>query len=167
MELVTTILAFAHILSAMAWLGGGFMFGFIIAPRLTKLSLASSREFFVSIVPQVLRFFQVVAGLTILFGVLLLYSIISSSGGWMAQPASWRLDIEGGIAVAVVAFLYSEFVAVPVFKDVVALNLKMSADGSNVPAELPRAGRKAGVASLVTLILLLIALGFMATAGFY
>lgn len=167
MELVTTVLAFAHIFSAISWLGGGLMFGFVIAPRLGKIPLAAARAFTVEVVPRVLVFFEIVAGLTILFGVGLLYSITGGDWSQLSPSTTWGFAITVGVGVAIVAFLFSVLVAVPVFKRVVALNRKMNPDGTNVPPELPRTVRQAGMASLVTLVLLLVTLAFMVTAGFY
>lgn len=168
MELLTTVLAFLHIFCAMGWIGGGFLFGFVIAPKLSKMSLAGSRDFVLTIVPGVLRFFQVIAGLTILFGVLLLYVMTQvDHSQTLSTSNTWGWAIYAGVGVAVVAFLFSEFVAVPVFKTLVELNRRMNPDGTNVPAELPRGARRAAMVSLTALVLLLVAMSFMVAAGFY
>ena len=53
------------------------MFGFVIAPAFSQLSPASSGEFFLKISSRVIKFFQIVAGSTIIFGALLAYTGIS------------------------------------------------------------------------------------------
>ncbi len=164
-ELLTAALTYAHILSAMGWLGGGILFGFVIAPRFSKMGLAGSRDFFVTVQPSVIRFFQIVAGLTVLFGVLLLYVTTASGGAQLSASNSWGLDIMVGMAVAAVAFVISEFVAVPAFLRLVELHRKMPADGSNVPAELPRTARRAGMMATTATLLLLVAMAFMVAAG--
>jgi uncharacterized membrane protein len=70
--LITAVVAWLHIISAIGWLGGGIMFAFVVGPALAKLSPPSSGEFLVKVVPRVVLFFQISAGTTILFGVLLL-----------------------------------------------------------------------------------------------
>jgi hypothetical protein len=167
MELLTTVLAYGHIVSAIAWLGGGIMFGMVIAPRLGKLALSSSRDFVLTVLPGVLRFFQVIAGVTILFGLLLLYDMHVYDHMQLDFSTSWGFDLILGMSVALVAFLYSELVAIPVFHRIVTLNRKMGPDGSGVPPELPRTVRQAGMASLITLVLLLVTVSFMVAAGFY
>lgn len=167
MELVITVLAGLHIFFAMAWLGGGFLFGFFIAPRLTKLPLPASRAFTVSVVPPVVRFFQAVAPLTVIFGLGLLYEMDVQTPGQLNFSTTWGTSIIVGMSVAFVALIVSEAVAVPALRRVVALNQKMPVDGSSVPPELPRAARTAGLSALVTLVLLLVTLGCMVTAGFY
>ncbi len=167
MELLTTILAFLHILSAMGWLGGGILFGFVIAPKFAKLSLTGSRDFFVTIQPGVIRFFQGIAGATILFGLLLLYVMTGGDFGQLTPSTSWGFDILAGMTTAIVAFVISEFLAVPSFQKLVALNRKMGADGSNVPPELHRTARYAGMMATLSVVLLLVTLGFMVAAGFY
>ncbi len=70
--LITAILAWFHVISAIGWLGGGIMFVFVVGPALAKLSPPSSAEFLVNVAPRVARFFQISAASTILFGALLL-----------------------------------------------------------------------------------------------
>ncbi len=166
-ELLTTVLAYAHILSAMGWLGGGILFGFVIAPKFAKLSLPASRDFFLTIQPGIIRFFQVVAGLTVVFGLLLLYVMTYNNTAQLSFSTGWGFDVLTGAGVAVVAFVLSEFVAVPAFKKVVHLYGQIAPDGSNVPAELPRVARSAGMMATVATFLLLVTMGFMVAAGFY
>lgn len=167
MELLQTILAYAHILSAMGWVGAGLLFGLVIAPRLPRLSLPSSREFFVKVVPSILRFFQIVAVLTLVFGALLLYVMTSGDLRQVSTSTSWGFALTFGLPSALAVFLFSEVVTVPALKRVVDLHGKMSPDGSNVPPELPRAARRAGMTALTTLALLLLTVSFMVAAGFY
>ena len=89
--LTTWILAWLHVVSAICWLGGGIMFAFVVGPALSRLSPASSGEFLVKVVPRVVLFFQVLAGLTILFGVLLLYNM--GGFGLLSPSTSYGLDL--------------------------------------------------------------------------
>ncbi len=165
--LLTAVLAALHIVFAMAWLGGGIIFGFVIAPRTAKLSLGSSRQFFVTIGPAIARYFQAVAGLTILFGLLLLYDLDTANPGQLSFGTTWGTALLFGMGTALAAFLISEFVATPALTKVVAVCRTMPDDAHEPPPELLAAGRTAGRSAFVVIVLLAVTLGFMAAAGFY
>lgn len=165
--LLTAILAFAHVLSAMAWLGGGILFGFFVAPKLGHLPPSSSRDFFLSVVPGIARFFQAAAGATIVFGLLLLYNMTHGDLGMLGFSTAWGFDITVGMVVALLAFVVSEALAAPALVKVVRLMRSMGPNSGPPPAELPKAIRLAGSTATLTLVLLLITLGLMVSAGFY
>lgn len=145
------------------------MFAVVVAPALAKLSPPSSGEFFVKVVPRVSRYFQIVAGSTVLFGLLLLYTGISD--GYFPSFSlsnTWGLSISIGLSIGFVAFLNSEFVAVPPLNKAVGLIKEMQASGQHQPpAELPRTLARASLTAKITVILLILALAFMVYTGFY
>ncbi|MDA4127237.1 MAG: hypothetical protein OK452_08575, partial [Thaumarchaeota archaeon] len=96
MSFLIAILAWFHVVSAILWLGGGVMFAFVVGPALAKLSPSSSGEFLLNVAPRVARFFQIIAGSTVLFGVLLLYSM----GGFdlLSLSTFYGLDITVGLS---------------------------------------------------------------------
>jgi uncharacterized membrane protein len=167
--LSTAIFAWLHIVSAIGWLGGGIMFGFVVAPALSKLSPASSGEFFMKIVPRVARFFQIVAGSTVLFGVLLLYTGISNGDfSGLTLSSTWGLSIVIGLSLGFIAFLVSEFVAVPPLRKAIRIITEMHASGQQEPPpELQKTLKRAGLLANVTVTLLILAVVFMVSAGFY
>jgi uncharacterized membrane protein len=167
MALLTTVLAVLHILTAMGWLGGALLFGFVISPSLAKLSRPASREFALGVAPGVLRFFQVIAGATILFGLLLLYNMTNGDFSQLSFSSVWGRSLLLGMTTALAAFVLTEAVTVPAFQRVVALNGRMRPDGSEVPPELPSAVHRAGRLALANVLLLMITLGLMVSAGFY
>ncbi len=165
--LVTAILAALHVISAIGWLGGGIIFGLVIAPLVPKMGPASARTFLVTVGPRVALFFQVIAGLTVLFGLLLLYDMNTTGQGDFSFSNSWGAFLIVGMSIAFVAFLVSELLAVPALQKLIAVNQKMPADGSVIPAELPAAARRASLTALLTLVLLSGAFACMIGAGFY
>lgn len=167
--LSTAILAWFHIIFAMMWLGGGVMFAVVVAPALAKLSPASSGEFFVKVVPRVARFFQIVAGLTILFGVLLVYVGISNGDfPGLDLSTKWGLSIIIGLSIGVVALLVSEFLAVPPLLKVITMIKEMQASGQHQPpTELPKTLRRASLTANASVILVVLTLVLMVSAGFY
>ncbi len=164
--LSTWVLAWLHVVSAICWLGGGIMFAFVVGPALSRLSPASSGEFLVKVVPRVVRFFQVFAALTILFGLLLLYNLGGPS--LLSPSTSYGVDLSIGAGFAIVAFVESEFVAVPIQLQAVRMIREMLAAGQHQPpAGFPKTLRLATITATLTVVLLIFASVFMVGAGFY
>ncbi len=145
------------------------MFGFVVGPALPKLSPASSGEFFVKIAPRVIRYFQVVAGSTILFGVLLAYTGITEGDfPGLTWSTSWGVSITIGLSIGLLAFLIGEFVAVPALQKVVKIIAGMQgANQHGPPPELGKALTRARLTATATVALLILTLVFMIAAGFY
>jgi len=164
--LLTVVLATLHILFAIAWLGGGVMFGMIIAPALASLTPGASREFFVRIGPRVVRFFQVVPVLTILFGLLLLGNMVQ--GDWsQLQNTGWGQDISAGMLLAIVALVVSEAGSGPALAKLITTVGSVGTPGGPGPEAIPPAVAKARNLAMVVMVLLLATLVCMAAAGFY
>jgi uncharacterized membrane protein len=164
--LLTAVLAWLHVISAISWLGGGIMFGIIIAPMLSKLSPPAAGEFLVKVGPRVARFFQAFAGLTVLFGLLLLYNI--GGFGLLTLSNTYGIELTIGVSFALAAFVVSEFFAVPPILKAVRLIKQMQSSGSHEPpAELAKTLRIAGATAMFLLVLLLLTSVFMVAAGFY
>jgi uncharacterized membrane protein len=167
--LIAAILAWLHIISAIGWLGGGIMFAFVVGPALAKLSPPSSGEFLVKVVPRVVLFFQISAGTTILFGTLLLYNILPTVDfGTMSNLKPYGLEITIGLSIGFIAFLISEFVAVPIQLKAIKMIKGMQAAGQHQPpAEFPKTLKRAADTATLTVVLLILASVFMVAAGFY
>lgn len=164
--LATWILAWLHVISAIGWLGGGIMFAFIIGPALEKLSPSASAEFLVKVVPRVARFFQAIAGLTVLFGILLLYNL--GGPGLLSWSTSYGVDLTVGVSIALIAFVLAEFVVIPIQLRAVRMIRDMLAAGEHQPpAAFPGTLRWAKITATLLVVLLIIASVFMVGAGFY
>ena len=164
--LLTVVLAYLHVVSAIGWLGGGLMFGFVIAPNLAKMAPASSRDFTLKAVPGVIRFLQIIAASTILFGFLLLYNMTNGDFG-MLTSSRWGLDLSLGMTTALAAFVVSEAGASPAMQRVVELQRPTPADPNAVPPGVPAASNRARALAILTAVLLFVTLAFMVAAGFY
>lgn len=145
------------------------MFGMVIAPALAKLSPGSSGEFFLKIGPRVVRFFQIVAGSTVLFGVLLAYVGISNGDfPGISWSTTWGVSITMGIAFGAAAFVVAELLAVPALNRVVKVIAGMQGGAQQgPPTELMKALARAKLTANAALGLLVLAFVFMITAGFY
>ena len=167
--LITAILAWLHIFSAIGWLGGGIMFAFVVGPSLANLSPPSSGEFLVKVVPRVVRFFQITAGTTILFGVLFLYSYTKGDiSDFLSLSTHFGLYLTIGLSLGFIAFLISEFVAVPIQLKAVRMIKEMQAAGQHQPPpDLPKTLKQAANLAILTVVLLILTSIFMVASGFY
>lgn len=144
------------------------MFGFVIGPALGKLSPPASGEFFTKVVPRVLRFFRIVPGLAILFGLLLLYAYTNGDLSQVSPMTGWGLRITIGMTIGLVALLTGELLSVPSFHKVIGMIGKAPSGGSQGPsAEFLSRLRRARVSATVTVLLLIIALVFMVGSAWY
>jgi uncharacterized membrane protein len=164
---VLAILAWLHIISAMGWLGGGIMFAFVVGPELKNLSPASSGEFLVKVIPGVIRFFQTASRTTILFGILLLYKFSNGDFGILSFGTSFGAVLTVGVSLGFIAFLISEFVAVPAQMKAVRMIKEMLASGQHQPpADFPKTLKVGTDLSTLVVFLVILASVFMVASGF-
>ncbi len=155
-DVLVTVIAYLHIISAMGWLGGAILFTSALTPGVRRMSQAANIEFFAIVVPRLTRYFLIVVFSTVIFGPLLFLTIPDES------PL-----IYGGIAAGLTAFLLvlSE---VPVFRRLTSMAQEMLKSGHSgpPPAEYVKALRRAGISTVATVVLLVVALMFMVYSGY-
>ncbi len=164
---LTDLLATLHVLFAIAWLGGGIMFGFIVAPKVGQTSPAASREFFVKVAPAVLRFFTIVPGLAVVFGLLLVYNITGGDWSMLSPSTSWGFDVSTGMGFAFAALVVGEVGASPALHRVVRIMTDLGSPGGPGPEQIPPAVQRARILATASIVLLIITMVFMVGAGFY
>ena len=124
------------------------------------MSPASRREFILTMVTPMVRFFQITAGLTVVFGLLLFYNMMDD------QSSTWTLSLRIGVVVAALAFIISEAGVGPAFMKVRSAAEKITPTSPPGP-EFPMLVNRAALLGLTTTVLLIVTLCFMVTAGFY
>ncbi|HYC11439.1 MAG TPA: hypothetical protein VEC02_02105 [Nitrososphaerales archaeon] len=159
------IFEYGHILSAMGWLGGGILTAFVLGPNVAKLPPPASLAFNAKVLPKVVRFVQMMAGSTLLFGVLLLYGLTGGDAAYFATTPG--ITLSAGISLALVAAVIAVGVTIPAFNKISAIANKLLEGGQQAPPpELKRYATRARLGSLVALALLLIVLVAMVAAGY-
>jgi len=157
--IVITILAYLHIISAMGWLGGAALFVSVVGPGLRSLSLTARLEFLSKIGPGATRFFIGSSTATIVFGLALLFSF----------PGASSATLTAGLAVGLIAYLDAILVAIPSLRKADRLAKEMLASGQagGPPSpELAKALKRGGIGVATVVVLLVITLISMVTAGF-
>lgn len=161
-----TVLAYGHILSAVCWLGGGILTGLVIGPSLQTLTVPARLEFNAKILPKLIRFVQAAVGSTFVFGLLLLYTYYNGNFAFL-HTTTQGYELSAGILLAVVVAIIGFTVTLPAFKGISKISNGLLQGGQQAPPpELARYGKRAMLASLLSLVLLLVVLATMVSVGF-
>lgn len=159
-QLLIDILAYGHVLSAVAWLGGGILTAFVLGPSVRMLSPAAGLEFNAKVLPKIVRFVQAAIGSTLLFGVLLFYVV----GDELTPTQSY--EIYAGVALALATAVVVFAVTLPSFRKVITMANTALQGGQPPSPEMMKYGKRARQGSLVGAGLLLIVLALMIASGF-
>jgi len=163
-DVVLAFLTFGHILSAMGWLGGGLITGFALGPNLRKMSQTAALEFNAKVLPNLVNFVQAAAGLTIVFGLLLLGYLYSQDSAYFSSTSG--MDVSVGIVLAAVTAAIAFSMTIPSFKKVSKISADIIAGKQQgPPPEMMNYAKRARQGSLVGVALLLIILAAMVAAG--
>ena len=165
-DILITILAYGHILSAIAWLGSGLLTGFILGPNLRKMSPAAGLEFNAKVLPKILGFIRSAVISTFVFGLLLLYFFRDGDFSWLSGSTQGYV-LSFGILLALVAGGLAFGVVVPSFNKVVKISNEVVQSGKMPPPpELMASAKRARVASTIAVVILFVVLALMVSSGF-
>ena len=109
-----TVVLWAHIFSAIGWLGAAMVFGIIIGPSLAKLSPQARGEFMVKVMPRYLRYFEVFSAMTIIFGVITAAVLLNGDFSSISFSTPFGLYITIGAILALIVFAVSFSVILPI-----------------------------------------------------
>lgn len=164
-QLIIAVLAWAHILSAMFWLGGD-AFLLMIFRRFDTMSPPSQGEVILKVYPLLIRWLRTVSSTTILFGLFL--ALAFSNGDLSYFSTTFGSVIVVGGTLGLVAYITGVLFAIPYFWKVSAIVKKMRDNPSQPPPpELQRYKHVSRVATVLTFALLLTAAILMIASGFY
>lgn len=103
--LVVTVLTWFHVFSVVGWFGAALVFLVVIEPSLPNLSPQTSGEIILKVFPKFVRYIQVFAVLTLVFGIAL--ALIMSNGDLtlFGLGSAWGLDVTIGASFGFATFL--------------------------------------------------------------
>jgi uncharacterized membrane protein len=165
--LVLTAVAYAHVLSAVGWLGGGLLTAFVIGPGLQTMSGPSRLEFIARFFPKLLRYIGGMILGTFVFGLLLLYLIVGGNFALLSPSTTFGASLSAGIALAVIAGINAVAVTFPSFGKMASMAEAALRSGQQPPPEMASYAKRARMGSIAGAALLLTALVMMVAAGFY
>lgn len=155
-DVVITLFAYLHIISAMGWLGAAILIVSTLTPATGKLSPASRVEFLATVVPRMRRYFVMAATSTIVFGSALLVTI-----------PDYSPYLYVGIATGLSAYLVVLFDARHFGRISREAKEMMERGPTGGPSpELLRLLRGSRVSTALTVLLLVVTLMFMVYSGY-
>jgi uncharacterized membrane protein len=164
--ILLVIFEYGHILSAMGWLGGGILTTFVLGPNVGKLPPPAALAFNAKVLPRAIRFVQMMVASTLLFGVLLLYAWTDGNMAYLTTTTG-GMTLSAGISLALVAAVIAAGVTIPAFNKISKIANQMLEGGLQAPPpELKKYGTRARRGALLALVLLLVVLAAMVSAGF-
>ncbi|MDA4134777.1 MAG: hypothetical protein OK441_04335 [Thaumarchaeota archaeon] len=131
-----SVVLWAHIFSAIGWLGAAMVFGIIIGPSLAKLSPQARGEFMARVMPKYLRYFEFFSGMTILFGVITADVLLNGDFSSISFSTPFGLYITTGAILALIVFAVSFSVVVPVTRKIIRISESMIKTPGPPPPEL-------------------------------
>lgn len=155
-DVLVTVFAYLHIISAMGWLGAAILFVSTLAPATADLSSAARLEFLARVVPKMTRYFLVAATSTIVFGPALLVTI-----------PDYSPFIDVGILTGLAAYLVMLY-DVRLFGKVskMAKDMLQGAPSGSPSPEFLRLLREGRMSTILTVVLLVVTLMFMVYSGY-
>lgn len=169
MSLIVAVLTFIHIISAIGYLGGAMTFGLVIGPKLPKLSSTTSNEFFARVGPAFVRFVELFAYMTVVFGVLLLYALTEEDGGNLSLLVSssgpWGPSLIAGILTGFVAFLIGIVWVTRSSRRLAKYAQDLLSNPGQPPPEMLKLARTLEISSAAGLVLLIVTVLLMVAAA--
>ena len=166
MSLLTAVLVWLHIFSAVGWLGGLLTFRLVLTPLMPKLSAPTRGELVVKLFPKFVVTVISFAGMTVVFGILLTFTFISTDPIQYSLSNSWGMKVVFGASLALVVFLLGLFVTLPTVKKLGGILTEMQAKNQQQPPpEFAGLQKRVAMVANVGLILLAITLIFMVSAA--
>ena len=162
-DALTGIVRLVHIFSAVAWLGGVFLWNMVIGPRVMAKGPPQIRAPFAqAVVPAMTRFYMIAGILAILSG----FVLVGQIGGWGGYFDTFSAGAYGAalgfgalmaIAMAVVGFGFTA----PAGKKLLELMTSMKGPPTaEQQAELAARGKKMGILGMLAMLF-----GTLALAG--
>jgi uncharacterized membrane protein len=165
MSLLSTVLIWLHIFSAVEWLGGLLTFRIVVTPLMPKFSAPTRGELVVKLFPNFVKTVISFAGMTGLFGILL--AVVLS----YEEPAMFSAElprIVAGASLALIVFLLGLSVVLPSVSKMARILSEMQAKGEHQPPpELGKLQKRVGLVANIGVVFLIITLAFMVLAVEY
>jgi uncharacterized membrane protein len=157
---VVGVLTYAHVLSAIGWLGAVLTMNLAIAPLLNRFAPSTRLDILGLFLPRFSRLTAIFSGLTVLTGAGLYSQIYSQN------DAGWFPVIGIGILLALIAFFDGVLLLAPLTKRVSGMANAMGSQPAAPPSpEFLSTVRKLQVSAIASMFLLLATLAFMVAAG--
>lgn len=162
------LLRLIHILGGMFWVGAGVFSTIFLAPAMKAAGPAIAGAVMSNLQKRrMFTFMPIVATLTILSGARLMWIVSAGDSQWFTHRIGHTYAISG--ALAIIAFLTGLFVGRPAMVKAGKLAQSAASDGASkerIAAEMATLQRRAGLATGIATIMLVISAAGMAIARY-
>lgn len=159
--LVTPILLWLHIFSAVGWLGAVMVFGMLIGPTLGTLTPGTRAEVVLKLFPKYVRYIEGFSIATLVFGVALVLDIANGNMSVFSLSTTFGLYITIGAALAAITVVVAFAFIVPNTHKLIHLTEAMVKNPGPPPPDLPKVAARIRMGATVALVLLILVLVFM------
>ena len=166
MSLGFSVLLWLHLVGAIGWLGAAMVFGMLIGPTLPSLSPASRGELIVKLIPKYIRFAEICAFVTPIFGLTL--ALYITQGNWIifSPSTNFGLFISIGAMLSLVMWVIAFALVGPTARKLVSITKEMMKNpGSPPPAALQGVSNRLRLTSTTGLVVMLIIVVCMVAAA--
>ncbi|MCL4343448.1 MAG: hypothetical protein JRN26_06260 [Nitrososphaerota archaeon] len=157
MAALAAVIAWFHIFFAICWLGSALFFAVVLGPVISSLSPQSRGELLLSSMKRIEVFELVVSTMTVLFGVLLVFSL-----------QEFSLFIIFGATFGITAYLIGLAGMTPLTRSITRLLKMLQNEPQNFKLinQLANTNKKFRITSIIELVFMLLAVSSMVAAGF-
>ena len=165
-SLVSAVLAWLHIFSAIGWMGSAMFLAMVLGPSTRELPPPSRRDLVLRLFPRFIRFVSSFATLTLLFGVLLGLALLSDGSDTFSPSTPWGLRITIGASLALVAYVLAMALGVRSARKILGLVQKSEQDRQEAQAsELAQLTTRLRLTAVTVTLLLSVSLILMVAAA--
>ena len=161
--LVSAILAWLHILSAIGWMGSAMFLAMVLGPSTRELPPPSRRDLVLRLFPRFIRYVTIFATLTLVFGVLLGMGLVSDGSDVFSPSTNWGLRIIIGASLALVAYALALAVGLRSARGILRLLEKTPQEVQAF--EMAKLTRRLRLTAATVTLLLSVSLVFMVAAS--
>ena len=138
-DLGRIIVQWAHVLSGVLWVGGGFYTLLVQLPALAAMPMPARGPALAAIAPRQVRYLMRVAEVTIATGILQIF-VNPHNRELLALSSRWAVAIIAGAVMALIAYGILRGAATPAIERLLAI--APTAGGGDAAAEVGRIGKR-------------------------
>jgi uncharacterized membrane protein len=165
LSLVTAVLVWLHVFSAIGWMGAAMVFGMILGPLLPAFNPATRGELVVRVFPRYVRFAEAFALMTGVFGLALAVAFSGGDLSVFSPSTTWGLFISVGGALGLVTILLAFTMITPAARKLVRLTQDVMKNPGPPPADLQKTSGRLKSSASVGLVLQILVLVCMVAAA--
>ncbi len=165
-DILVAIITWSHIVSVICWSGAAIIFLAVISPTLPKLSAQANGEVALRLLPRYLRFIQVFAVFTLIFGPLLALTMNDGPPNSFDLVSPWSILVTAGAITGIVMLFVVFLFLTPTVRRLVRMVRQMQETSQPPPpSEMRIVQRRFAIGGPLSVVLLLLAEVFMVSAA--